>query len=98
MSKTRKIIYSAIIIASIIMCLTGCTENNRVNNWGGEMTVDLPEGQKLEEITWKVDDNNDAHLWYLTRPMHEDEFPETHVFQEKSSWGIWEGTVTIIEH
>ena len=45
MKKTKRIIFSGIIIASIIMCLAGCTENNRVNNWGGEMTVDLPEGQ-----------------------------------------------------
>ena len=98
MTKYKKIIFVIIITVSLVITICGCTENNRVNNWGGEMTVDLPEGQKLEEITWKVDDNNDAHLWYLTRPMHDDEFPETHVFQEKSSWGIWEGTVTIIEH
>lgn len=91
--------FIAILLAvSIIFCFTGCTENNLVTNWGGEMTVDLPAGQKLEEITWKIDDNGDSHLWYLMRPMHEDEYPETHVFQEKSSWGLWEGTVTIVEH
>lgn len=89
----KKIIFSVIILVSVIMCFTGCTEHDVVKNFGGDMTVDLPEGQKLEEVTWK-----DTELWYLTRPMREDEFPETHVFQEKSSWGIWEGTVTIIEH
>lgn len=94
----KKIIFSVIMLVSVIMCFTGCTENNLVTNFGGDMTVDLPEGQKLEEITWTIGDNNEAHLWYLTRPMREDEFPETHVFQEKSSYGVWEGTVTIIEH
>ena len=81
----KKIIFSVIMLVSVIMCFTGCTEH--------DVVVDLPEGQKLEEVTWK-----DTELWYLTRLMREDEFPETHVFQEKSSWGIWEGTVTIIEH
>ena len=85
----KKIVLALILTVSSVLAFTGCTENNVVNNWGGEMTIDLPEGQKLEEITWKIDDNNDAHLWYLTRPMREDEFPETHTFQEKSSWGIW---------
>ena len=43
-------------------------------------------------ITWK-----DDSLWYLTRPMRADEFAETHVFEQSSAWGIFEGTVTIIE-
>lgn len=94
----KKIVLALILTVSSVLFFTGCTENNVVNNFGGEMTIDLPEGQKLEEITWKIDDNNDAHLWYLTRPMRENEFPETHTFQEKSAWGIWEGTVTVIEH
>ena len=56
------------------------------------MTIELPKGQKLEEITWK-----DADLWYLTRPMREDENAETHTFQESTEFGVLEGTVTIIE-
>ena len=36
-------------------------------------------------------------LWYLTRPMREEEEPETHTFQQSSEFGILEGTVTVVE-
>lgn len=39
----------------------------------------------------------DDSLWYLTRPMRDDEEPETHTFQQSSEFGVFEGTVTIIE-
>ena len=52
----------------------------------------LEPNQKLEEITWK-----DDSLWYLTRPMTEDDIAETHVFKQSSNWGVLEGTVTIVE-
>lgn len=35
-----------IAIASIFI-LASCTENQRVREFGGEMTVNLPKGQKL---------------------------------------------------
>ena len=57
------------------------------------MTIKLDPGQKLEEITWK----DDTNLWYLTRPMREDEKAETHTFQESTEFGVFEGTITIIE-
>ena len=41
--------------------------------------MSLPFGEKLEQVTWKMD-----AFWYLTRPMREGEVPETHTFQEKS--------------
>lgn len=56
------------------------------------MTITLEPNQKLEEITWK--DNN---ILYLTRPMREDEKAETHTLQVDSLWGVFEGTVTVIE-
>ena len=59
---------------------------------GGNMTLKLEPGLKLEEITWKEDS-----LWYLTRPMREEEEPETHTFQQSSEFGILEGTVTVVE-
>ena len=55
-------------------------------------TVLYKAHEKLEEITWK-----DASLWYLTRPMTEDDIAETHVFKQSSNWGVLEGTVTIVE-
>ena len=80
----------SILVLSLSLC--GCTEQNITREFGGSMELELPANQKLEEITWK-DDN----LWYLTRPMREDEEAETHVFQASSYWGVFEGTVTVIE-
>lgn len=80
-----------ILLAIMVLCLTGC--QNTTKNWGGSMTIELPKGQKLEEITWK----GDSDLWYLTRPMREDEVAETHTFQQDTEFGVFEGTVTIIE-
>lgn len=68
----------------------GCG-NSIAKNFGGNVTLKLKPDEKLEEITWK----NDS-LWYLTRPMRENEEPETHVFKENSDFGF-EGSVTIIE-
>ena len=59
---------------------------------GGTTTITLDPGLKLEEITWKEED-----LWYVTRPMREDEYAETHTFQQSSNLGILEGTVIIVE-
>lgn len=87
----KKIIFVSLIILSIFM-FSGCTDKTIAREWGGSTTLELPAGEKLIEITWK-----DANLWYLTRPMRDDEFPETYTFQEDSEFGIFEGTVTIVE-
>ena len=81
--------YIAILIVAIL--LSGC--HGATRSLGGSMTLELPSGQKLEEITWK----DDSALWYLTRPMHDDEQPETHTFKADTEWGVFEGTVTVIE-
>ena len=86
----------AIIIIFLLLPLTasilnGCHETTK--NFGGEMTIELEPGQKLEEITWK----DDTTLWILTRPFREDEKPETHVFYADTEWGVLEGQVIIIE-
>lgn len=47
--------------------LTGC-DQGVARSLGGDMTLELEPGQKLEMITWKEDS-----LWYLTRPMRDDE-------------------------
>lgn len=70
--------------------LTGCQSVAR--SMGGDITIELDPGEKLEEITWK-----DDSLWYLTRPMRPNEKAETHVFEQSSNFGIIEGSVTIIE-
>lgn len=86
----RKIILilSAIIISTSL--LTGC--HTVTKTFGGSMTIELEPNTKLELITWKEDS-----LWYCTRPMREEEFPETHTYKQQSEFGVFEGTVTIIE-
>lgn len=84
----KGLIVTLLITATLI---SGC--QGAAREWGGSVTLDLDPGQKLEEITWK-----DDSLWYLTRPMREGEVAETHLFQESSEFGAFEGTVTIIEH
>lgn len=78
-------------ISLLVTMLTGC-DQALTKSMGGSMTLELEPNQKLEEITWK-----DDSLWYLTRPMREDEEPETHTFQQSSEFGVFEGTVTVIE-
>lgn len=74
-----------------ILVLLSC-ENTLTRSFGGEQTISLPPCQKLINATWKETD-----VWYLVRPMHEGEEPETYVFQEKSSLGALEGTVFLNE-
>lgn len=81
-----------ILCLCMMLCLTGCHYTTK--HFGSNMTIELPQGQKLEEITWKGDQNE---LWYLTRPMREDEEAEIHTFQQDTEFGVFEGTVTIIE-
>lgn len=85
----KKVILSAI---AIIALSTSCTENSRVKAFGGEGTINLPQGRKLVNVTWK-----ETEVWYLTRPMHKDEIAETYQFQEESSWGMIEGTYNLVE-
>lgn len=75
-----------------ILLLSSCTENTRAKSFGGTMTVELPPQTKLVTATWK-----ETELWYLYRPMRQGETPETSIFQENSSFGMWEGTVKFIE-
>lgn len=70
--------------------LTGC--QSATKSFGGSMTLNLEPNQKLEEITWK-----DGSLWYLTRSMTDDDIAETHTFQQQSEFGVFEGTVIILE-
>lgn len=79
--------------AAAIVGLSGCTEQQRARSFGGESTVDLPCGKKLFDVTWK--ENN---IWFVTRDMRDDESPEEYSFQEESSFGMLEGTVTFKEN
>lgn len=92
--NARLSVVSAAALAALIaaLSLTGC-DQSMAHSFGGSMTLTLEPNEKLEMITWKDDDS----LWYLTRPMREDEEPETHTFQQSSEFGVFEGTVTVVE-
>lgn len=78
-------------VVIMMLLLTGC-QQGMTKAFGGSMTIELEPNLKLEEITWK-----DDSLWYLTKPMTEIDVAETHTFKQSSGFGMFEGTVTIIE-
>ena len=82
------------LFLSLILCLicSGCTDNTRAKSFGGTMRIELPKGQHLVNCTWK-----ESNLWYLTRPLHQDEEPVTSTFKEESSVGMLSGTVLFVE-
>ena len=81
------------VLIMVVICLSSLTScQAATKNIGGSMTIELEPNTKLESITWK-----DDSLWYCTRPMREDEIAETHTYQQSSEFGIFEGTVTIVE-
>ncbi len=82
-----------VVIATLFSILWVCSSQYAAKHLGGTTTVDLPAGQKLINVTWK-----DNSLWYLTRPMTEEDKAETYTFQESSNLGVLEGTVTIYEY
>lgn len=81
-----------IILGLFSITLTGC--NSVTKALGGTMNIKLNPGEKLEDISW----DNDDRLWYLTRPMRDNEEAETYTYQSKTSSGIMEGKVVIKEY
>ena len=86
----KRIILLGLLVSTIMFSLTGCNWSAR--SFGGTMDVELPEGYKLQEATWKDDE-----LWYLMRPMREGECPEDWILEEKTNMGVIEGTVVFHE-
>jgi hypothetical protein len=81
-----------LLTLTLLSMVAGCTDNMRAKSFGGTAARQLPCGQKMVTVTWKG-----ADLWVLTRPMREDEQPESYAFSEDSRWGIVQGTVNFAE-
>jgi hypothetical protein len=79
-----------------ILSLTAC-ENEMAKYFGGTMTVELEKDQKLVNASWKSSSKSSSSLWLLTRDRKADEQPETYKYIEKSTYGVFEGTVIIRE-
>ena len=73
--------------------LAGCAQYV-ARHLGGTMVQNVPCGQKLEGVTWK---GQNSELWYLFRPMRQNEVPETHVFKASTIFGVFEGQVNLVE-
>lgn len=80
-------------VLGVMLGLTSCSQQSMAKNYGGSYTYNLPTNTKLVNVTWKDEDS----LWYLTKPMQSNDIAETYTFQQDSQWGIFEGTVTIVE-
>ena len=81
-----------ILVLIVLFTLSSCTQNQRAKSFGGNATIILEKGKKLEVVTWK-----NAQLWYLVRDRREGEPIETYEFIEDSSFGVMEGKVIIKE-
>lgn len=86
-----KKIISIILVIVMIIAMSGCQYATK--HLGGSMTINLEPNVKLVNVTWK-----DDSLWFLTKPMTEEDVAETYYFEEDSEFGVFEGTVTIVEH
>jgi hypothetical protein len=85
----RKLTMIMVLLSGIMF---GCTQNERAKMLGGTAKINLEKGQKLINVTWK-----DTNLWYLTKPMTDNDVAEIYTFQEESSLGIVQGKVIFIE-
>ena len=79
------------VIITIVILLSSCTSNSRDRNFGGTETIELKPGYRLVNVTWKY--NN---LWILTKQDTSIK-PTQYSFHEKSSLGVMEGEIIIIE-
>lgn len=86
------IIIFIFIVVMLISLIRACSPQGIARNWGGEMDMHLEPNRKLVEVTWK-DDN----IWYLTKPMNNEDIAETYEFAESDAIGIFEGTLHIYE-
>jgi hypothetical protein len=84
-----------IALLVLVITFTSCTENYKTRMLGGTDTVQLESGKRLVNITWKSNSNISSDLWILTK--QDTTKPSTYLFEEKSSFGIMEGKVIVIE-
>ena len=80
-----------VVLAAFMMF--GCTSNEMTRSFGGSESIDVPQGYKITNATWK-----DTDIWMFLEPMEEGYKPQTKLFVEKSTYGVWEGEIIFIEH
>lgn len=88
----EEIVIIIFIISALIVLARACSQQSITRNWGGEMDMHLEPNRKLVEVTWKND-----NIWYLTKPMTDDDIAEVYEFAESDAIGVFEGTLHIYE-
>jgi len=83
-------------IAKLVMLvstllLTGC-DQMLSRNFGGTMTVDVPNCERVVDVTWKADE-----FWYATRPMRPGETPEHWTFRQQRMFNITGNGVVVLQ-
>jgi len=68
----------------LLSIFASCTDNQRARSYGGTEEIKLEPGEKFINITWKKD-----NMWVIT------EKEGVYYAREKSSYGIWEGTIIV---
>lgn len=81
-------------LLAAILLLASCNDQQMARSFGGSETVTLEPGKRLVNITWKGQESNSS-LWILTK--QDTTKPTTYSFKEKSTIGVIEGEVIIIE-
>lgn len=80
------------LLLLLIVSFVSCTDNEVAKNYGGTEEVTLAPNTQLVNVTWK-----ETNMWMLTKPADSNFIPKTYHFKEKSSYGVWEGTIVIKE-
>lgn len=88
----RTILLAAFMASVVPFMFIGCTNNGNARLYGGTQTICVTSGHKLVNVTWK-----DVDFWILSRPMRDGETPETHVFEELSQYGVFQGKIILKE-
>jgi hypothetical protein len=83
-----------LVLLVLVITLFGCTQNQMVKVLGGKTRIDIPSDRQFVNMTWK-----DNEMWVLTKMRSKsDTIKSIYFFKEKSSFGINEGEVTIVEN
>ena len=88
----KKVVFILILLICIFL-FSSCTTTANLS-LGGKTELDLPEGEKLLDISWQ---SSQSSLWILTTAREENEEPKEYYFYQ---WGgiIQSGGLTIKEH
>lgn len=89
--KKEAFIYIAILVV-VLLVYFFFSSNFVAKQFGGKTTIELKEGEKFINATWK--DNN---IWIITEKNKENTKQKEYKMKEYSNFGVLEGEVTIKE-